>query len=123
MSKKKDKPMSDLDLDFNDIVQSLPEEPQKETLSKPKKISSVKIDEYNLALCYGKKIKLIELNSCSNEDFLSWVYKVFPASDREPEAFERKDIRIRVLKNVIQFHRTSLQWLRSQQKEIIAKPS
>lgn len=118
----------DLDLDFDDIVgkTAAVEEKQEEKVQEKKteaKVVTQKVDtSIGLAFPVGSgKFKQVDLNTASDEDFLGWINYVFPGTDRKASDFSARDVRLRALKNVIRYHQSSLQWLRSQEKPIDPK--
>jgi len=119
----------DLDLDFDDIVgktetaavEETKEETKVETKTEeapPAKTTKSEGPDYQLAFpTPDGKIKMIGLSSCTNEEFAEWVGFAWPsADDREPASFNKRETRLRALKNIVRFHQSSLVWLRSQEK-------
>lgn len=118
----------DLDLDFDDIVgkteTAAVEETKQETKVETKKEEPAKVTtksegpDYQLAFpTQDGKIKMIGLSTCSNEEFAEWVNFAWPSADeREPSTFDKREVRLRALKNIVRFHQSSLVWLRSQEK-------
>jgi hypothetical protein len=120
-------PNDKLDLDFDSIVapaevpveektteKKVDQKLEKQETEEPKK---AKADFKVCIKVSNTKFKVLDVGTCSGEDFLGFVDYVYPGSKRTAENFSTRDSRLLAIKHIIRSHQLELSWLRTQERK------
>ena len=119
-------PDDKLDLDFDNIIApaEVPVE-EKNTEKTDQKLDEKGTEEPKKAKTDFKvcikvsdtKFKVLDVGTCSGEDFLQFVDYLYPNSERKAEDFNTRERRLLAIKQIIRSHQISLSWLRTQERK------